>query len=167
MNASRRRLLAAGFALPALAACSAFPPLDLKAPKLSFAGLSVPRIGLSDIDFLLTVLADNPNDVEVPLSNLQFELDLLGAPFASGGAREPTVTLPRLGTREVPIAFTVPTSRLLDLVSKARGEGGGRFEYRLRGSANWGNSPFRIPFEKTGDLEALRQLQKIFRLPGS
>lgn len=165
----RRRLLAAAGALAALGAlpaCSALPPLDLKAPRLSFAGLSVPRAGLDEIEFLLTVIADNPNEVDVPLSNLRFDLELFGLPFASGAARDPRLTLPGRGTRQVPIAFTMPTSGLLDLVSKARSEGSGRLEYRLRGSANWGNSPFTIPFEKTGDLEALRKLRGLIRLPG-
>lgn len=160
MNRSRRRLCAAGLGACLLASCGLLPPLDLKSPRLSFAGLSVPSASLQEIDFLLTLSADNPNDVEVPLSNLQFELDLFGQPFAAGSAREPSLTLPRLGSREIPIRFTVPTARLLELVSRARSAESGRFEYRLRGSANWGSSPIRIPFEKTGDLEALRQLPR-------
>jgi len=165
----RRRLIAAAGALAALGAlpaCSALPPIGLQAPRLSFAGLSVPRAGLDEIEFLLTVIADNPNEVDVPLSNLRFDLELFGLPFASGAARDPRLTLPGRGTRQVPIAFTVPTSGLLDLVSKARSEGSGRLEYRLRGSANWGSSPFTIPFETTGDLEALRKLRGLIRLPG-
>lgn len=168
-NSTRRRLLAAAGTLAAtaaLAACSALPPLGLQAPRLSFAGLSVPRVGLDEIEFLLTVIADNPNEVDVPLSNLRFELELFGLPFASGAARDQRLTLPGRGTRQVPIAFTMPTSGLLDLVSKARSEGSGRLEYRLAGSANWGDSPFTIPFEKTGDLEALRKLRGLLRLPG-
>lgn len=165
----RRRLLAAAGALAALAAlpaCSALPPLGLRAPRLSFAGLSVPRVGLDEIEFVLTVIADNPNEVDVPLSNLRFELELFGLPFAAGAARDPRLTLPGRGTRQVPIAFRMPTSGLLDLASRARSEGSGRLEYRLKGSANWGNSPFTIPFEKTGDLEALRKLRGLLRLPG-
>jgi LEA14-like dessication related protein len=168
--AARRRLLGACVALPGLAvlaACSTFPPPGLKPPKLSFAGLAVPAIGPSEIEFRLTVAADNPNDVELPLTNLQFELDLLGRPFATGGAREGAITLPRQGARLVPIVFTVPTSRLLDLLSAVRGGDAGRFEYRLRGSANWGDSPFKVPFEKSGDLEALQRLRKAFGRPAS
>lgn len=169
MTNPRRRLLAISGALAPLVllpACSALPPLGLEAPRLSFAGLSVPRAGLDEIEFLLTVIADNPNEVDVPLSNLRFDLELFGLPFASGAARDPRLTLPGRGTRQVPIAFTVPTSALLDLVSRARSEGSGRLEYRLKGSANWGSSPFTIPFEKTGDLDALRRLGKLIRLPG-
>lgn len=162
----RRRVLAACAALPAmLAACSGFPPARLKSPKLSIAGLSVSRLGASEIEFRMTVLADNPNDVDLPLSNLRFELDLLGQPFASGGASEATITLPRQGTRQVPIVFTVPTQRLLELVSTVRGDAAGRFEYRLRGSANWADSPFTLPFEKTGELEALQRLRRPFVRP--
>lgn len=168
LHATRRRLLGACAALPglaALSACSALPPPGLKPPKLSFAGLAVPGVGPSEIEFRLTVIADNPNDVELPLSNLQFDLDLLGRPFATGSSPEPTITLPRQGTRQVPIVFTVPTARLLDLLSAVRSDAAGRFEYRLRGSANWGSSPFKLPFEKTGDLEALQRLRKAFGRP--
>ena len=165
MKRSRRRLLAAGLVLPLLASCGLLPPLDLKSPRLTFVSLSVPSASLQEIDLLLTVNAENPNEVEVPLSNIQFDFELFGQSVATGSVREPSVTLPRLGSREIPIRFKVSTARLLELPSKALGDERARFEYRLRGSANWGSSPIRIPFEKTGDLEALRQLPRRLLAP--
>ena len=163
--AVRRKLLAAAFALPVVAACSAIPPLDLKSPKIAVSGLSVRSLGLSEIAFLLTLNADNPNEVDIPLTDLVFDLELFGQPFASGAAQERSITLPRLASREVPIAFTVPTSKLVELISRLTGSDGDRFTYRLKGSAKWGSSPFPISFDKQGDLEALRQLEKLLRSP--
>lgn len=161
----RRRFLAAATlpALAALPACTLGPPADLKTPSLAFGSLAVPRVGLDRIDFRVTVLADNPNDIDIPLRNLRFDLDLLGQPFASGGSADPTVTLPRLASTEVPIAFSVPTSQLADLLSRVRNPGADGYQYRLRGSANWGRSPLAIPFQKTGELDALRRLGALLR----
>ena len=148
-------------ALSTLSACNAFPPLNLKSPTLSFADFQVTQLGLSEIRFLLTVQADNPNEVDIPLSNLKFDLELLDRPFASGAGRDATLVLPARGTRAVPIDFTVPTVRLIDLVKGFRLTDVGSLAYRLKGSANWGSSGFSIPFDRRGDLEGLRKLLEL------
>jgi len=158
---SRPRLLAAAGLALAAAACGLVPPIGLQAPKVTVADLSIRSLGLKEIRFALLLDARNPNDVDVPLSNLRFDLDLLGRPFASGAALEPTVTLAAGATRSVPIEFAVPTSRLLEVLREVRGSERAPLDYRLHGSANWGKSPFSIPFERRGELETLRKLREL------
>ena len=147
------------------AGCNALPPPDLKTPKISVSDVALRDLGLSELRFAVTVRAENPNDIELPLSNLQFELDLLGRPFAKGAADDARLKLPARAARDVPIEFTVPTTRILDLLSAARGAGLLNLSYRLKGSANWGSSPFAIPFEKSGNLDALQRLRDLLPLP--
>jgi len=153
-------LVAACLALAA-AACGVVPPIGLKPPKVTVADLAVRSLGLSEIRFALVLDAQNPNDVDVPLSNLRFDLDLMGRPFASGAALEPTVTLAAGTTQPVPIEFAVPTSRLLDLLREFGQADQRRLDYHLRGSANWGKSPFSIPFERRGEFETLQKLREL------
>lgn len=141
------------------------PPPDLKTPSISVSDIAVRDLGFSELRFAVTVRADNPNDIEIPLSNLKFDLDLLGRPFAQGMTDDARLKLPARAARDVPIEFTVPTTRLLDLLSAARSAGLSNLSYRLKGSANWGVSPFAIPFEKSGNLDALQRLRDLLPFP--
>ncbi len=159
----RLRLLAGVVVAIGGAACGIVPPLGLKAPKLDVASLSIRSIGRDEIRFALVLDAHNPNDVDVPLTNLRFELELLERPFASGAARERTVTLAANGTRAVPIEFSVATARLIELLREFRLADGPRLTYSLRGSANWADSPFTIPFGRRGEFETLQRLRDLMR----
>ena len=160
---NRLRVLAGVVVAIGGAACGIIPPLGLKAPKLDVASLSIRSIGRDEIRFALVLDAHNPNEVDVPLTNLRFELELLERPFASGGASERTVTLAANSTRAVPVEFGVATTRLIELLREFRLADGPRLTYSLRGAANWANSPFTIPFERRGEFEALQRLRDLMR----
>ena len=153
----RRRRAALGtlLALP-LAACGVLPPADLKPPRLRFSDFRIAELGLNDIRFVLGVDTVNPNDVDIPLRNVDFQLELLGQPFASGAVIDRAVTLPRSGTKTVPVEFTVPTARLLDVLRRARGGDLSSLGYRLKGSASWGYTGIPLEFDRQGNLEVLR-----------
>ena len=146
-----------------LAACGVLPPADLKPPRLRFSDLRITELGPSEIRFVLGVDTENPNDVDVPLRNVGFQLDLLGQPFASGAVIDRAVTLPRTGTKTVPVEFTVPTARLLDVLRRARGSDLSSLGYRLRGSASWGRTGIPLDFDRQGNLEVLRNFADLLR----
>lgn len=154
----RRRLLVGVPIALAAASCGAIPPSDLQSPTLGFNDFTLTDLGLEQISFLLTVDAANPNDVDVPLSNLTFTLDLFERPVAQGRARERSFVLPKNGSRTVPIEFQVPTFKLLDAMRRANFADLGTIGYRLKGSARYGSGPFSIPFERTGNLKGLQKL---------
>jgi LEA14-like dessication related protein len=157
----------------ALSACAGIPPVNLKSPTLSFSDLALKDINFSEIKFQVVVKADNPNDVDIPMSNLKFDLNLLGQPFATGtGAGTGNLNLmrlPRKASADLPINFTVSTSRVIDLLRKVKFNDWASLSYQLKGSANWGESSlFSIPFERQGNLESLKKLRDIFALiPGA
>lgn len=157
---SRRTLLALCVVAP-LGACGVLPPLNLEAPSVSVSDLSIGDVGLENVRFVLTLDTENRNDVEVPLTDLVFDLDLFGRPFASGRSAQRRITLARNARTAVPIEFSVSTMRLLDLLRDFRIDRDWSAAYRLRGSAAWGSSPFPIRFERTGNLEALRRLGSV------
>jgi LEA14-like dessication related protein len=157
-------LSGAGLIAGGLSACNAVPPLNLKAPEVGFSDLSVSDVGLSNIKFVVTVNADNSNDVDIPLSDAKFELSLMGNSFANGVAKETAIVIPKKGKRSIPIEFTVPTSQLIDTVKKLNLKDLGSFTYALKGSARWGSGPFSVPFERKGDLAALKSLADMLRV---
>ena len=141
-----------------LVACNAIPPINLKSPELSFSDISVGDIGLSKVKFVVTVNAQNTNDVDIPLSDLKFNLALMDNQFATGVVNETTTIIPKKSSKAIPIEFTVGTSQLIDMVRKLNIKELGSFTYKLNGSAKWGSGPFSIPFERKGDLQALKKL---------
>lgn len=168
MNRRRRTCLSAAAAAGAaglLAGCNALPPADLKPPRLAFADFRIEELGLNEIRFLLAVDTENPNDVEIPLRNVDFALELLDRPFAEGKVLDREVTLPALGARTIPVQFTVPTSRLLRLLRSLRSAEPAQWSYRLSGSATWGWSGLPLRFDRRGDLEVLRELGELLKAP--
>lgn len=145
----------------ATSGCGLVPPIALRSPTISFAGLGVTSIGLSEIGFRVDVLAENPNDVDVPLTELRFELDLFGAPFASGAPPTGRATIPAAGKVEIPVSFRVPTRMLLDTLAQLRLDADAAIDYRLSGSAKWGSSPFRLEFERSDRIDPLRRLREL------
>jgi LEA14-like dessication related protein len=136
--------------------CSVIPPLNLKSPELAFSDLSISDMSLDKIKFVVTVAAQNPNDIDIPLSNMKFDLNLLETSVGTGTALK-DVNLPKKGSAEVPIEFTVGTSQLLGLLKQVNFRDLGKLSYSLKGSANWNNGPFSIPFERRGDLSMLKK----------
>ena len=164
----RRRLTlaAAWLAIAAgasVAGCAWVPPPGVKPPRVSVSDFTISDIARDEVRFLLTLEAENPNDFDLPFTDLRFELDLLGRPFASGNARQRKTVLERNATRPLPVEFTVPTSRLLAFVRELSLIELTALSYRLKGSAQWGDGVFTIPFERRGELDLLRRFREALR----
>ena len=119
MIAATRRLPALLALLAALLhGCAALPPANLQSPEITVSDLSLTDIGLDRLRFLVTFDALNPNDVDVPLTNVRLDLTVFDVVLAQGTMVERHVTLPSRGRQRVPVDFTVPTSRLLDVIAR-------------------------------------------------
>lgn len=158
--AARPSLLLA--AALALGACAVLPPLTLKAPELAVSEIEIADVGLNQIVFVVHVEASNPNDMEIPLANVRFDLDLLNGPFARGTVRQELLSLPARSSRNVPVEFSVPTVRVVQMIRSFKTVEWSRIGYQLRGSATWGPNGVALPFERSGDLNAVKQLVELF-----
>lgn len=158
----KSRLLPAILLTCLLNACSALPPANLQPPEVAVADLALADIGLERLRFLVTLDTINPNDVDIPLTDVRLDLTVFDIAVAQGTVVQRQVTLPARGSRRIPVEFTVPTSRLLDLVARFRSGNWTDFSYRLSGQANWGNTPFQVPFERSGNLDILKRLAIVF-----
>jgi LEA14-like dessication related protein len=145
-------------------ACNIVPPSNLKSPELSFSDLSIGDIGLDKVKLIIMVAAKNPNDIDIPLSNMKFDLTVLDTAFGSGTPSTKDVRLPKLASSEVPIEFVVPTSQLLALIRRVGLRDLNKVAYSVKGSAQWNNGPFTLPFERKGEFSALKKLSEGFGL---
>ena len=166
LERTRRRALRtlSGLGAAALGAC-AVAPIGLKAPEAKLSEVAFGRGAAGEVVLLATLDVRNPNAVDIPLSNVRFELDLFGRAFGEGRAVRSAVTLPAQATVSVPIEFSVPAQRIPEMLREVRAGTDGRVPYRLRGSASWGASVVPLSFERSGEVDPARGLRDALRLP--
>lgn len=163
---SRGRLvgasLAAALAGLASAACgSLLPPSNLKPPSISVSDLAIDSVSAERVRFTVTLATQNPNPVDLPLSNLYFDLAILGRPLALGRVAEQRFTLPANGARELPVAFDVAGADLRAVLGRLFVAPLPETVWELSGTVNWGAWPVPIPFRKRGDASSLRRLREL------
>ncbi len=143
--------------------CAHLPPPGLDAPELSISEIQISEFSVAQIRFSLSVTARNPNDVVLPFSRLDMDLELLGQPFAKGRAKEEYFELPPRSLSIVPIDFVVPTARVRTFFRSLSQGDAGRFDYRLKGSANWGKDGILLPFDKKGEMQTMKRLIELLQ----
>ena len=72
-----------------LAACSGLP-WNAVAPRVSVAEVGIKRLGLLEQRFDVGLRISNPNDFDLTIEALEFELEVNGRPFANGLSRTST-----------------------------------------------------------------------------
>ena len=123
---ARRRtlyaLLAAGLAGVGTTACgSLLPPADLKPPTVAFSDLAIDSVTAERVRFTVRIATQNPNTIDIPLSNLYFDLAILGRPLALGKVAEQRFVLPAGGATALHgIAGVEPGDSLVTQLSDGR-----------------------------------------------
>jgi len=143
----------AALALLGLTACSGpsiFSASEAAAPEISLAGLSFSEPGVFEQGLTVQLRLKNPNDFDIPIEGLTFDLAVNDTPFANG-LSEQDVTLPSLGEVVIPIAVSIPTN---DLIERVVAIGTGRrLGYSLVGEADIGTwFASSVPFTREGKL---------------
>lgn len=137
------------FLVAGLAACSGLP-FNAVAPKVSVADVAIKSLGLLEQRFDVGLRVSNPNDFDLTVEALEFELEVNGHPFATG--------LSRTSTR---IAATSSTLLRIDAITQSKNliqqiqaltpeslkEG---VPYRIRGRLKTDRSSRWVPFDHAG-----------------
>lgn len=140
--------------LLAFAACATLPG-RLEPPKLTLAGISLIEAGLFEQRFNLRLRVQNPNDVDLPIQGLTYEVELNDKPFGSGVANKP-VTVGKFGSEVLEVEMISNLSGFLRQLNELSKSGKPTLRYRLRGSASVGPYGTRLPFQQTGEVSLAR-----------
>ena len=143
------RLLVLLLSVTLLTGCATFRP---EAPEVRLADLSIDSIGLFEQRYRLGLRMRNPNDRDLDVESLRFDLTLAGRSFAEGVNTE-GFSLPAGGEERVEVVVTSDLGSVLDLLSDWI-DGNRALPYRLSGDARlagWGG--ITIPFSRDGRLE--------------
>jgi LEA14-like dessication related protein len=147
--------------LATLASCASLGP-KLVAPELSLLGIQIMSADMFSQQFMVRVKVENPNDLEVAVSGLEYEIFLMGDSFAEG-ASESSFVLPAKGEAEFDmIVKTNFVSSLGRLVSRT---GGGKLEnvpYQVTGKLMLEKGIMRtIPFSHAGTVDFTKAKEKM------
>lgn len=144
---SARWLTVLAIVVALLAGCAA----PLQKPEVSLAGVELIGIGLVEQRLLLKLNVSNPNDVDLPIKSLRFDLDLDGQPFATGATEQP-VTIARHADAQLDVKVV---SRLGDVLKQLRAaRQNGKLAYRVHGRVEFERSEgsSSVAFDRSGEL---------------
>jgi LEA14-like dessication related protein len=119
-------------------------------PEVSLAGLAFDRPGLFEQRLRLDVRVRNPNDFQLDVERLLFDLEVNDRELGKGWTAA-SFDVPAFGEAVVPVSMIVPTS---DLIARVIELGTTRrLDYLLKGEAKLSNVTFgTVPFEQTGNF---------------
>ncbi|HEX5126096.1 MAG TPA: LEA type 2 family protein [Rhodocyclaceae bacterium] len=138
-----------------LSACSGL--YNLRAPEVSVADVKFSDGNISEQRFKLTLRVTNPNERDIVIDGLTFDVLVDEKSFAHGISNTPTV-LPKLGEAEMDVEGTAQSFDIIRKLLELKASGG-RLPYRIRGEVmtrDYG----RIPFDHKSEAAlpgALRQ----------
>lgn len=144
-----RRILGAVL-IVLLSGCVGLAGLSQK-PEVSLAGLQLVQIGVFEQRFALKLRVQNPNDTELRINGLSFEVELNGQSFLTG-VSDRGVTVPRFGEAVLDVAATATLGSALKQLRELQKGGRERVDYRIVGRLNLSGFG-TVPFDRRGDLQ--------------
>lgn len=135
--------------LTLVAGCTGIGSL-LQKPEVSLAGVELLELNLLQQRFAFKLLVRNPNQVDLPITRLNFEIEINGQPFATGVSDKAT-TVPRSGEAILPVTAESDFGRVLRQVREWKKNPGERVEYRVHGTASVAGFD-SLPFDRRGEL---------------
>ncbi|WP_313951338.1 LEA type 2 family protein [Accumulibacter sp.] len=144
----RKGLFIVLFAL--LSACASLNGLTQK-PEVAIVGIDLLQLGFLEQRFALQLRIRNPNDVDLPIDGLSFEIEVNGQSFVSG-LSDKRVSVPRFGEALLEVIASSTLAGALKQFHELRKGGRDRVEYRIVGRLNVSGIG-SVPFERRGELQ--------------
>ena len=128
-----------------LVGCSSVQP-----PSVTLSSLRMQESTLSEQRFLTTLRIQNPNEFDLAVEGLSFDLVVNDQPFAKGVGKSDTV-IPAFGSGVVQAeAITTLSGFIRQFQTLTRG-GGPKLSYHLTGKLKVRDRTLSVPFEMRGD----------------
>ncbi len=137
--------------------------LGIKEPTATFNAMNVANVTPQGFTMNFDMSLNNPNSMELPLSNADYKLGVGGVNILEGKAK-PTGSLPANGSLPLTLPVTVTFENLL-AAEKALAKGGAEIPYSFDGGLEVGGGQMllgqskRIPLKYSGTLN-LRDILK-------
>jgi LEA14-like dessication related protein len=70
---------------------------DVEPPSVSLSGIELSRLDLFEQTYRLRLRIQNPNDFDLPIDGMSYEVEINDKPFAKGASAQ-AITIPRYGS---------------------------------------------------------------------
>ena len=142
------------------AGCATIPS-HLVAPEVDLIGIQMLSTDMFAQKFKVRVKVTNPNDLEVPVRGLDYQIFLMGDSFAEGNTSDRFV-LPAKGEAEFDMTITTNfVSSLGRLISRVGGGKLQNLDYEIAGTLMLDKGMIRkLPFNHRGTVDIARALGK-------
>lgn len=134
----------------ALVGCAALPG-GLAPPRVTVSAMEMREATMFEQVYAIQLRVHNPNNQDLPLQGLSFDLEVNGASFASGGSAD-AVVIPRLGSGIVRVEAVSGLGGLLQQLMRLTEGPPKSISYRVSGVAYVGPEGWRLPFEDRGEF---------------
>lgn len=143
-----RMLLAVAVVAPV--ACANMPG-KVEPPSVTVSDVRMGTAGMLEQQYFVKLRIQNPNDSDLQVKGVSFDLELNDKPFAKGVSPK-AVTVPRFSSEFVEVeTVSGITSILRQLGAMSSDAGLESFRYRIKGKLATRNAG-SIPFDERGDL---------------
>ena len=133
-------------------ACATMPP-DIEPPKISIANIALKDVAVFEQRFDVQLRIQNPNDQELGINGLRFDIELNDKEFGSGMSGQ-KVTVPRFGSEVVNVDVITGLGSFLRQFQELNKSGVDKLRYRLKGTAFVETpSSFKLPFDEKGEVD--------------
>jgi LEA14-like dessication related protein len=133
-----------------LSACAALP-VKPEPPVVTLAGLRIVSVDFFEQRFALDLRLMNPNDKELSIKGMDYELLLDDTRFARGVSAS-SITLPALGETVVQVESVTNLLSLYRQLQSLGASGEPAVRYQLKGNIRLMNQAFKLPFNKQGEV---------------
>jgi LEA14-like dessication related protein len=148
-----QRSLMAFLAL-AMAACSGLP-FNTVAPKVNVADVAIKSLGLMEQRLDVGLRINNPNDFDLNIEALEFELEVNAHPFASGLSNQ-AVRVPAMASALLRVDTFLQSKNLIrQFKSLSQGALKDGVPYRVKGRIKTDRSSSWLLFDHTGVVGGL------------
>ena len=123
----------------------------LEAPHVTLTDLRMLDMTLFEQRYGLKIRVQNPNPVDLPITGMNFRLDINDAELGRGVSGQP-VTVPAYGEAVVEIKLTSNLVRIFDQIRGLESGKGQSLRYRLAGGISVANRLGKLPFDYQGEI---------------
>lgn len=133
-------------------ACATVPP-DIEPPKIGIVNIAPKDLAVFEQLFDVQLRIQNPNDQELGINGLRFDIELNDKEFGNGMSGQ-EIRVPRFGSEVVNVDVITSLGSFLRQFQELNKSGAGKLRYRLKGTAFVVSpSSFKLPFDEKGEVD--------------
>ena len=131
--------------------CSVMKYQSAESPRVSLSSLTLKELGLVEQRFDVGLRLRNSNDFALPISGVEYEVQLEGESFAKGITNN-AIELPAMGEEVVNLGVNTNLLSNLQRLNRWRQDPPDALPYTVTGRVKVKGVPIRLPFDYSGEV---------------